>query len=212
MASAAATLSTISGGGGIQITPEYAVTDAGFTSTRYDDLLPSSEWNTPSGGAAPDNTLITIGGVSRYFKTFDGNATQEEMGNTFEILHGVDINSLNSGAILAEIHTHGFGVATGSGDVKIFFDMSYMPVNGVPVAMPTQSVILTPVTAQAHRVAGVTFAKPAGVTYNIGDHILVNYRRTPTDAQDTYTNDWAFVQCAMHMPLDGVGSRGRFVK
>jgi hypothetical protein len=185
----------------------------GFNAVRYEDILPTSAWVDAPGGAAPDIVTYTIGGISYNFKSFDGGNTTEAMTNAFEILHGVDINSLNAETIALEIHHHGFASTTGAGNVKIFFDLVYFPINAAPITWGTFSVILTVSANQLyyHKVVGVELPKPSS-GYNIGDKILCKYSRVPSDAEDTYGSDWVFMQCALHAPINSNGSRQRYVK
>ena len=187
----------------------------GFVRDEYDDILPSAEWTPASGGTAPDTATHTIGGMAANYKAFDGNATEESMVSTFEILHAIDIDALNraTAPLLAEIHTHGMPATAGAGVVKIFYDLVYQPVNAAPIAWGTYSNLIT-INANEqywHKLGGVELTKPSS-GYNIGDQIIVKYRRTPNDAQDTYTGDWLFMQCALHMPLNSNGSRQRYTK
>ena len=185
----------------------------GFQSAQYDDILPSSEWAPASGGTAPDTATHTIGGMAANYKAFDGGTTEESMVSSFEILHAVDVASLNAETLKMEIHTHGMPATTGSGDVKIFYDLVYQPVNAAPIAWGTYSNIITISANQQyyHKLGGVELTKPSS-GYQIGDQIIVKYRRTPSDAQDTYAGDWLFMQCAMHAPMNSNGSRQRYVK
>ena len=185
----------------------------GFNGVRYDDILPTSAWVDAPGGAAPDTVSYTIGGISYNFRSFDGNNTTEAMTNQFEILHGVDVGVLNAETIALEIHHHGFASTTGTGDVKIFFDLAYLPVNAAPITWGTFDVILTVSANQQyyHKIIGVELPKPSS-GYNIGDKILCKYSRVPSDVEDTYGSDWAFMQCALHAPFNSKGSRQRYIK
>jgi hypothetical protein len=94
----------------------------GFGGPLYDDIQPAGEFVPASGGAAPDVTTHTIGGIAMNFRSFDGGTTEETMTGNFEVLHGVDVDGLNraTAPLLAEVHTHGMPSTTGSGVVKIF--------------------------------------------------------------------------------------------
>jgi hypothetical protein len=182
---------------------------------RYDDIQPSAEFTPAVGGTAPDVVTHSIGGVGVNLRSFDGNNTEEAMTANFEILHGVDIDSLNrsSEPLLAEIHTHGMPSTNAAGVVKIFFDLVYQPANAAPIAWGTVSTLITISANQQyfHKIQGVELTKPSS-GYNIGDMILVKYRRTPSDTEDTYADDWLFKQCAMHLPFNTIGSRTRYIK
>jgi len=187
--------------------------NTGFSNIEYDDLLPNDGWTNAPGGAAPDVVNHTIAGVGFQFMSFDGGNTEERISNSFEILHGVDIESLNAGTQKLEIHTHGMASTTASGVVKIFFDLVYFPIDLAPLLMGSYSVLIPILANQQyfHKVSGVEITKPTS-NYNIGDKIKVRYRRTPTDAEDIYGGDWLFEQCAIHAPLNSNGSRQRYSK
>ena len=194
-------------------TLRYKIDTNGFELIQFDDLLPSSQWIPTSGGAAPDQVAYTIGGVNYSFWSFDGGSTTEQMTNYFEIIHGIDVGVLNANTVLAEVHTHGFASTTGSGNVRIMIDLLYMPVNAAPIAYsPLYIDINIPANGQYwHRLGGVEFAKPSS-GFTIGDKILLRYSRVPQASEDTYNADWAFMQCALHMPFNSKGSRQRYVK
>lgn len=193
----------------------YVIDAKGFQTSQYDDILPSQDWTPANGGAAPDIAAHTIGGVSVNFRAFDGGNTEESMANVFEILHNIDVDGLNrvTAPLLAEIHTHGMPSTALSGVVKIFYDLVYQPVNSAPIAWGTFSNLITINASEQyfHKLGGITFAKPTS-GFSIGDQLIVKYRRTPTDAEDTYAGDWLFMQCALHMPINSNGSRQRYVK
>ena len=193
----------------------FAIDNNGFQLDQYDDVLPSDAWTPASGGAAPDIAAHTIAGIAANYRAFDGVTIEESMISSFEILHGIDIDALNRATtpLLAEIHTHGMPSTTGSGVVKIFYDIVYQGVNMTPEFLGTFSNLIT-INANEqywHKLGGVEITKPTG-GFSIGDQIIVKYRRTPTDAQDTYAGDWLFMQCALHMPFNSTGSRTRYVK
>lgn len=184
----------------------------GFQNYEWNDVMPSGDWVDALGGSMPDITTHTIGGIGFNYKSFDGVGTEERFCSSFEIMHNIDIDILNSGVVMADIHTHGTASTSGSGVVKIFFDIVYSPINSAPYLWGTFSVLI-PVNNERyyHKVVGVELPKPTG-GYNIGDIIKVRYRRTPDDIEDTYTADWLFEQCAMHFPINSNGSRQRYIK
>ena len=179
-----------------------------FYPNKYNDVLPSGLWEFASGGAAPDVVTVTIGGIAMNYRGFDGGSTEESMSNYFELLHDIDFDVLNAETIIPDIHVHGMPSTTASGVVKIFFDLIYFPLNGAPISWGTFSTLITVGASQQyyHKLGYVALTKPSS-GYNIGDMVSVRVRRTPTDAQDTYAGDFLFMQCAIHMPKDGVGSR-----
>jgi len=183
------------------------------TRIEWDDILPSTNWGVALGSAAPDIVTPTIAGQQLTYYGFDGNSTEERLSSNFEILHNTDIASLNDGVVALEIHIHGRPSSNNSGEVKIFFDLIYSPVNRTPEVWTTVSVIIPIAVNQQymHKIQGVSLTIPPS-TYNIGDLIGVRVRRTPTDPEDTYPNDWLFDQCALHAPIDTKGSRTKYDK
>lgn len=187
--------------------------NTGFQNYEFDDILPSGDWIGAAGAAAPDDVTATIAGVDFRYKAFDGITTEEAISNSFEITHAIDLEVLNNETVKAEIHTHGLASTTGSGNVIIFFDLVYLPLNSAPISLGTYQTTVSISANQQyyHKIAGVEITKPSS-NYNIGDKLKVRYRRTPTNAGDTYTGDWLFEQCALHMPINSNGSRQRYVK
>jgi len=195
------------------VTLRKKIFSTGFENYEFDDVLPSSQWIASASSAAPDLVSYTIGGVAFNFWSFDGVSTIEAMTNSFEIIHGIDVNALNTDIVKAEIHTHGFASNNNSGNVRILINMSYIPVDAAPIAYAPISIII-PISANQqyyHKVRGVEFNKPTS-GFNVGDQILVKYTREPGNAADTYAADWGFLQCAIHMPFNSKGSRQRYIK
>jgi len=62
-----------------------------------------------------------------------------------------------------------------------------------------------------HFVSGVELPVPVG-GFSIGDIILFNIKRIPTDNEDTYNADALFFKCALHVPTNDFGSRQRYIK
>jgi len=211
---------------GIRVPVEYidgagnvvSFTDGnGFTRIEYRDEYPGDDWSTPQGaGSTPSVANVTIGGLLYRTRQFAGNA-ENQMSNKFEIPHDMDIDRVNAGLVAVEFHDHFTPTTNDAGVVKWFFDWMYAPVsNGSPLpplAMSTLSFLQTiSVNTQHHHyVAGVELPIPAG-GYNIGDIIRFNIRRTPADAQDTYNAPVIFDKCALHVPINSMGSRQRYIK
>jgi hypothetical protein len=191
----------------------FRVDTSGFQGVMYNDSLPSDGWKDASGGGAPDTASHTIAGLAVNFRCFDGNNTEEKMAGSFEIMHNVDIATLNADVIKAEIHAHIMATTTAAGVVKCFYDVVYQPLNAAPIALGTFSNLVTISANQQyfHKVGGVELTKPSS-GWTIGDKLLVNFRRTPSDGQDTYPDDIAFLQCALHVPINSNGSRQRYIK
>ena len=180
---------------------------------QYRDEYTSSSWVSAAGSAAPDQASYTIGGVQINMYSFDGNNTEEKMSNMFEIPHDAAIDSLNADSDKIEFHIHGMASNNGSGVVRMFFDWCYVPVNDAPIPQVSISVDFNILANSqfVHKINGAELPKPSG-GYNIGDKILFSVRRTPTNAADTYTSDFIFSKCALHVPVDSLGSESRYVK
>lgn len=189
------------------------IDDNGFKSIRYRDEYVGGEWVNPQGGTPPDDVTVTIGGVSFRMKAFDGGNTQEWFANSFENAHDIAFDELNDGTIKMEAHIHFMPSNNNAGTVKWFFDYCYLPVSGAPIPQTTLSMLNTfAIDKQhVHMLAGVELPIPAG-GFNIGDVILFNIRRNPSDEEDTYGSDALFIKCALHVPTNDFGSRQRYIK
>lgn len=66
--------------------------------------------------AAPEDIAVTVGGVQRRMRSFDGNNTEERLSGSFEIPHDMAIDTL----ALPELHVHWRPSTTGTGTVKWF--------------------------------------------------------------------------------------------
>lgn len=189
------------------------VDENGFKSIRYRDEYVGGEWVNPTGGTPPDDVSVTIGGVLFRMKAFDGNNTTEWFANSFEMAHDLAFDEINSGTVKIEVHVHFMPSNNNAGAVKWFFDWAYLPAGGAPIPMTTVSFINTfGIDRQYnHMLAGVELPVPAG-GYGIGDIILFNIRRTPTDPDDNYPSDALFLKCALHVPTNDFGSRQRYIK
>jgi len=165
----------------------------------------------PAGGAkAPDEVDVTIGGVQRRMKSFDGGNTEEIFSGSFEIPHDMMIGTL----ILPEVHIHWRPATTGTGVVKWFFDWEYSPPNAAPIPMTTLTCTENVATNKQHWHLLTTFgyAPQPSTEFSLGGKIGFNIRRTPADDADTYTGDALFEQIALHIPCDTSGSRQIYVK
>jgi hypothetical protein len=183
------------------------------TATQYDDEYPSGQWVNAAGGAAPDEVSVTIGGVATRKQAFDGNSTLESKSNMFEIRHKMAIEYVNNGTQPIEFHIHGMPSTTGSGTARFTFRWCYSPPNGDPIAMTAQVVdfVIAANTQYRHLLAGVDLPVPAG-GYAIGGKIDFTLERNPVDAADTYAADFLLDKCALHIPIDSLGSNQRYVK
>jgi hypothetical protein len=200
------------GGNYLNIEPNGFLAYKGITAA-YRDEYPSSAWTSAGGAAAPDDVDATISGITYRLKSFDGATTEERWANGFEIAHDVFLDAINSGTLSIEVHIHSSPSNNNSGICEWWFDYCYLPVNAAPIAQASISIPVTITGNQQYynMVQGAVLPKPSS-NFNIGDKILFNMRRTPSGAGDTYGSDMLFLQCALHVPIDTMGSRQRYVK
>jgi hypothetical protein len=191
---------------------EYIDTE-GFYQVRYRDEYVSGRWTSAAAAAAPDEVNVTIGGIATRSYAFDGNNTEESMSNHFEMPHDLAYDLVNAGTLKLEVHTHFRPSTNNDGDVKWFFDWCYTPVFGAPIPMTGVSYIYAVEANTLHYqlLVGVELPVPAG-GYGVGGVITFNTRRNPQDGEDTYPDDALFIKTALHVPIDGNGSRQRYIK
>lgn len=171
------------------------------------DEFPGSDWVDASGAAAPELTNYTIGGVGTRKYAFDGSVTEERLSSNFEIPHDYACG------YPIEVHVHWRPSTTNTGTTFWWFDWSYDAVNSAPSAQTTLSCSRT-VTASSqynHFITSFGYL-PSSVTYTLGSIINFNIRRTPDFSGDTYPDDAIFEQVALHVPVDGFGSRQIYIK
>jgi hypothetical protein len=191
---------------------EYIDSD-GFHQVRYRDEYPSGRWQTPTGASAPDTVSVTIAGFVTDCWAFDGGTTEEVTSNNFEGAHDVPWHLINNGTLPLEVHVHWCQSTNGAGDVKWFIPMVLLRKDAAPVALTTAEITGTAVSNQQYymRISGATVTPPVG-GFILGDIIQFNVRRTPTATGDTYNADALFLQCALHVPSDGNGSRQQYIR
>lgn len=199
----------------------FSTDSRGFsTKIFYRDEYVGGPWTEASGAAAPDLVNYTIGGIATRKYSFDGVNIEERLSNSFEIPHDIALDQINAETERIEVHIHWMPSTTGSGNVKWFFDYTYIPVNAAPIVQTALSVVVTVSSNQQyfHKInsfqgAGAILSLPKPSSgFNIGDIIEFNLRRTPTDNDDTYAADAILIKVALHVPCNSPGSRQRYVK
>lgn len=162
------------------------------------------------GAAAPDEIPVTIGGVLRTVRSFDGGNTEERLSGSFEIPHDMVIDS----SVTPELHVHWRPATTGLGVVKWFFDWEYSPPEGAPISMTSLSTTeeITEDNQYWHKLTTFGYLPQPSTEYGIGGKIGFNVRRTPADEDDTYTGEVYLEQIALHVPCDTKGSRQIYIK
>lgn len=185
----------------------------GFHQIRYRDEYANGDWVNSGGGAAPDIVTHTVGGVTKNYSCYDGGNTEESKGNQFEMAHDVAYTAVNAGTVKLEVHAHIRPSTNTAGVARFYMDWSYSPANSAPLAQGSLPIdfIINSNELYFHKLAGVELPIPVG-GYSLGGMIDFRFRRTPTDPIDTYPDDILFLQFAMHVPIDGGGSRQRYVK
>jgi len=174
---------------------------------RWNDVW-ATDLLVPIGASAPDR--VSVPGLTNISVLgFDGNATTETLGGTFEVPHdyieGSDLRP----------HIHWAGSSNGVGNVKWQFGYS---------------VFTFDVEASAETVVSFTAANPGlgansrpiikagefpvipGAGLKIGTLIRFRIFRNPQDAADTYAADALGFQVGLHYQADALGSQNVFTK
>ena len=160
-----------------------------------------------AGGAkAPDEVDITIGGVQRRMKSFDGINTEEILSGSIEIPHDYMVGQP------IEMHVHWRPSTTGTGTVIWYLDYEYSPANAAPISQVTiQKEVTIDTNKQYHHLLTSFGNLPQPSTpFALGGKIGFNIRRTPTT--DSYGSDALLEQVAAHVPCDTHGSRQIYIK
>jgi hypothetical protein len=194
----------IIGGNYTEIESDGTIVAKGAASVFRDEL--PSYLVPAAGGAAPDSVAHTIGGVARQLYSFDGNATVEILSGSFEIPHDWKVDSE------IEIHIHWRPSTTGTGNVEWHFDWEYSTPQGAPVPKTALSGVATIPAAQQywHKLDQIGLINATG--FSLGGKIGFNLRRSPSGINDTYGADALLEQIAMHVEIDTLGSRQRYIK
>lgn len=185
----------------------------GFKKIKYKNIHVSGDWVNTTGGAVPDDLNVTVGTVIFRMKSFDGAATTEWLSGSFEITNEIALTEVNSGVEKIEIVIHYAPSDNTSGVVKWFFEYSVFSLNKAAVLMPTITTLKTIGVNQRTVLltSTVELQIPSGM-FNVGDIILFNIRRVPTDIQDTYNARVLFFKCSLNIPVNDFGSRNRYIK
>ena len=178
------------------------------------DEFVAGDYFVPAGASAPDTVNITVGGVSTRKYAFDGVNTAEKLGNSHEIQHDIAVDWVNSGTVSIEQHIHCCASTTASGTATFVTNWALLKVNG---AIITGSNVTASVyfdgTQQPYcnKLLGDDLVTPAE-GFGIGDLIEFTVTRDPTLASDTFEADVIFYKTALHVPMDMLGSRQRYIK
>jgi hypothetical protein len=177
---------------------------------RYRDEFTAGDYFTPSGSTSPDVNTVTFGSLTMRFYSFDGGSTIETMSNSFEVNHDVSVNHINAGKVKIELHVHCMPSSNNAGFVRFVIQYAQVPTHGIPLATQTKTIdiVVNANTQHKHLLGGVELDFTQNV--DIGDIIIFSITRLST--QDTYADDILFIKSALHVPLDDLGSRQRYIK
>lgn len=159
---------------------------------------------TDAGGAnAPDVASLTRGGFFFRFPVFDGGSTIEWKTYRVEIPHDARIASG------LEVHFRGTPTTDATGTVRMVVEYALQKKAGDVVAgttkVDTETIVAGGNTAGTEYYFSfpLTTADTGLATMAIGDSLLINIKRDPT--QDTYGDDFAQIEFGMHCGLGALG-------
>lgn len=166
--------------------------------TAYDDISLSGLSFSAGGASAPD--LINFVNSNCITYGFDGNATTERLYLTTEMHHdymeGTDL----------ELHIHWAPSTANLGNVKWQIYYTWQNKDGT-----FETPVLLPVISEARGVAWqntyASFGMISGLNKVINSQLLLQVFRVPTDGEDTYPDNAAFIAFGIHYKKDGFGSR-----
>jgi hypothetical protein len=159
---------------------------------------------TALGATSPDLiSFLAAGGLE--VLGFDGNATLEQVFFTVQLPHtykqGTDIYP----------HVHWSPVNTNAGNVVWQLEYTWVNIDGTFPASATITVTdAASTTAWSHQVA--PFAAITGTGKEISSMLVCRLFRDPTDGNDDYASDAAFLEIDFHHEVNTMGSRQEFVK
>jgi hypothetical protein len=123
----------------------------------------------------------------------------------FEIRHGSAIEFINSGEMPLEFHIHMMPSSNNAGTAIFTFSWAYSPPQGAPIAGTPIDVTFVIVANRQywHLLAGGNLALPSG-GFAIGGKI--EFTVTRKAAGNTYADAILFDKCALHRPINQMGS------
>ena len=156
------------------------------------------------GAVAPDTiNFFGAGGIRGL--GFDGNATTERIHSSGEILHGY----LEGSDI--EFHVHWMPTTANAGNVKWQIEYTWINVDGT-FSNPTTLTTIEAAGGTEWHHHYTDFVAIDGTGREIGSAIVFSLFRDPTDGEDTYSDDAAFIQLGIHYQVDVYGSRQELIK
>jgi hypothetical protein len=169
----------------------------------YDDVrVPGSA--TQNGVSAPDLISFHSSGNLQIL-AFDGGGTIEQVYFQIQMPH-----SYKEGSLIYP-HVHWTPTTSGSGNVKWNLEYTWVNVNETfPTPVTVTAVQAASGTAWKHQVVG--FGSIDGTSKKISSMLVCRLYRNPSDAQDTYGSDAAFLEVDCHYQLDSDGSTQQFIK
>jgi hypothetical protein len=166
--------------------------------TVWDDLrVPGT--SVQKGASAPD-LVSFLGAGNVMVNAFDGGATTEQVFFSIQLPH-----SYKEGSDITP-HVHWSPINANAGNVKWQLEYSWANVNDTFPAVTTISVVdATDTTAWKHQLAG--FSAISGTGKTLSSMLVCRLFRDPSDGDDTYGSDAAFLEFDVHFEIDTVGSR-----
>jgi len=197
------------------------IKEDGWMQPRYRDEYAAGDLAYGQGGAAePPVTTVNIAGtddgdgnttLQMRLRAFVRTSANRVAYGSFEINHDVDV----SGALPLEAHVHFIPIATPVAGNTVVWTLDYAVMNFDAAALIQAQVSTSTVLAVAdegrHKIAAfgdATLPAPTG-GWHIGSIVPWALRLSSTS---TYAGSVALLKAAMHVPVDGLGSRQRIVK
>ena len=170
------------------------------SATTFDDLrIPGLSVRT--NASAPDLISFAPATTNLLVYGFDGTATSEQVYFTIQLPH-----SYKEGSDITP-HVHWSPTDTNSGDVK--WNLEYSWANYTDESFPVPSTIdatqAASGTAWQHQKA--VFDSISGTGKKISSMLVCRLYRDPSDAEDTYEHDAAFLEIDFHYEQDTLGSQ-----
>jgi hypothetical protein len=209
----------------------------GFYQVRYRDEYVGGDYVLGQGSAAPVIRSISITGDEedisipiRLYGFEAKNSAFKVMYNAFEIPHDIDLVGINdpSSGITMEMHVHWFPLGSNNVTGNVVWEFGYVVVErdqapeGAYFARATVAVAAN--QQYFHKISPASefpVPDPAPVIaslkiptngWKMGSVISFLVRRLGSNAGDTYGAEAGFLKAAMHVPVDGRGSRQRYTK
>lgn len=182
----------------LKISPTGHLTLAG-TATTFDDLrIPGL--STKIGATPPDLISFAPATTNLQVYGFDGTTITEQVFFVVQLPH-----SYKEGSDITP-HVHWTPVDTNSGNVKWFLEYSWAN-NEIAFSAPTTISVIDAADGTAWKHQKAFFSPIVGTGKTISSMLVCRLYRNPTDAEDTYGSDAAFLEIDFHFEQDTLGSQ-----